>query len=190
MGVVSQLNSTFAEQDPAYAGMLADLKDSQVDSYVSGEASAEIAFGWGVVKGADPTGGFQGTGAAGNNPTCKIPSGGGDFPVGIALHSHAYQQNADIGATGIKPTKMVAVLRKGRAWVFIEDTVTKGSALFLRYTANGAGKTPGQFRSDADTAKALKVRGISAALDFTGPGVCPVDVDMDAFNAVNGLTDP
>jgi hypothetical protein len=68
---------------------------------------------------------------------------------GIAIHTH----NKPSGGVGYITGDPVAILRKGRAWVTPENTVTAGAAAYVRHTA-GVGEVQGAFRSDADTSDA------------------------------------
>lgn len=54
---------------------------------------------------------------------------------------------------------LVPVLTKGDIWLRPEDAITSPAAVWGRFTANGAGKTVGQVRSDIDTDKAVAVPG-------------------------------
>jgi hypothetical protein len=180
MTTVTQLNTSYAEQDVGFAGMLADSGDNRVESYVQGEASEEIAFGWGVVQGT------EGTPPAADKAIKPVDAN--SKVVGIVLHSHNYHPDVELGTTGVKPKAMLSVLKKGVVYLYVEDTVVKDANLYLRYTANGAGKLVGQWRSDADSSKALLVRGVTAAASRTGAGLVKCNVDIDVNNAVAGLS--
>jgi hypothetical protein len=167
------MNNSYAEQSAAFAGMLADLgRVKDAAPYVQGEASAEIAFGAGVVEGTAATeaGGFNGA---------VLPVDANSVFAGVLLHSHDYDPRTELGTTGVKPGAAVSVLKKGRVWVYTETTVAKGATLFLRHTTNGAGTAKGQFRNDADTANAIEVPVI-AVDGRTGAGLVLVEVDYVA----------
>lgn len=165
------MNTSYAEMERAFAGMLADAsRRKHVEPYLQGEASAEIAFGWGVVEGtAAPVFGQY-------NKALIPPDANGVF-AGVLIHADTYEPRTQLGDTGVKPGAALNVLKEGACYVYVEDAVTKGQQLFLRHTANGAGKVPGQFRSDADTAKAIEVPVVTREAT-TGAGLVQVDVDV------------
>ena len=89
-----------------------------------------------------------------------LPQATGDITTvgkvaGLALHTHAVEQNkGGINNLGYEPQSAMSVMRKGRAYVEVEDAVLKGGLPFVRFVA-GAGEQLGAFRSDADTADAV-----------------------------------
>lgn len=121
-----------------FAGqLLAEFGDGIV-SMMNSEASLEMAFGMAVKFG----------GVAGNNQSAKIPTAETDKICGIVLHTHAYGdadlgQGANGGAAtvrpGVKPGKMINVLRKGRVRVIVEDAVSPGDRLWVRAVSAGDG---------------------------------------------------
>ncbi len=171
------------ELTAAFAGMLVDLQNKQATSHVQGEASAEIPFGAGVIQGTAST-------VAGTPDPALLPVDANSRLIGVAMHSHAYQAEVQLGTVGMKPKVMVSVLRKGRIYVLWEGgAIAKGANVYCRHTA-GVGEQKGAFRHDADTADAFLCRGFVAAETVTADGrtFLAVDVDVDAYNAVNGLT--
>ncbi|MCK5318356.1 MAG: hypothetical protein KAJ55_10590 [Anaerolineales bacterium] len=89
-----------------------------------------------------------------------LPQATGDITTvgkvaGLAIHTHAVEQNkGGINNLGYEPQSAMSVMRKGRAYVEVEDAVVKGGLPFVRFVA-GAGEQLGAFRSDADTADAV-----------------------------------
>ena len=89
-----------------------------------------------------------------------LPQATGDITTvgsvaGIALHTQFVEQS--VGGTnnlGYDPQSSMNVLRKGRAYVQVEDAVVKGGLPFVRFVA-GASEQLGAFRSDADTSDAV-----------------------------------
>lgn len=170
-----------------FPGLLADLRPKAADSHIQGEASAEIPFGAAVILGTAST-------VPGTPDPVVLPVDGNSRITGVVLHSHAYMgpgtYEPQLGDVGVKPKNMVAVLKKGRVHVLWEGgAVSKGANLYVRHTA-GVGEQKGAFRHDADGGDAVLVRGFVAAETVTADGRnhLAVDVDVDAYNAVNGLT--
>ncbi len=132
----------------AYAGMLFDTGPHDIVTGVSEESSAEIAFGWGVVKGTAERG-------------VLIPSGGSDLPFGIVVHGHGYSKgpaDAQLGTTGLKPDVVMSVMRKGRIWLVVDKAVSSLTSYsdrgWLRYTADGStNPTPGAWGKATDSGK-------------------------------------
>ena len=174
------LNTTYAEQEAGFAGMLYGTGPKQVESFVQGEASAEVPFGAVVAQGT--------AGSAGTPDKAILMVDANSVPVGVLIHSHAYNRETQLGTTGVKPTNVIDVMRKGRIYALFEGSVTKGNNAFIRHTAGVGGSQKGALRADADTASAVVCRGISFAETKSGGGYVLVNVDMDNVAAVSGLT--
>jgi len=87
---------------------------------------------------------------------CRLPRISGDIggkTWGVAL-SHVAQEP---GSVGYAHASSVSILNKGRVYMVAEDAVSAGGSVYVRYTANGAGKDVGQVRSDADSSKAAEL---------------------------------
>ncbi len=85
------------------------------------------------------------------------PSATGFVFEGVALKVNLPLNNAT-GLAQYDANKAISVLRKGRVWVKSESIITNiiTNGVFLRHTVNGA-LIPGQFRIDADTARADQI---------------------------------
>jgi hypothetical protein len=110
-----------ATMTAAFVGMIADITESEIETYANGEASAEIGFGFGVK---------QKTGA-GTDEQAILPTAQGDALVGVVTHSHAYAVGGnlpELGTVGIKPLVPMNVMREGRVWVQLQSgvSVSKG----------------------------------------------------------------
>lgn len=111
--------------DAAFPGMLADISKKVVESYVSGESSAEIPFG-SATK--------QKPGAAFTN-SALLPVLQADTCNGILLHSHMYSVGGnlpELGSVGVKPKAPLNILRQGRVYVRLQtgESVVKGDRAF------------------------------------------------------------
>lgn len=164
---------SYAEQSRAYAGMKSDLRDDTVVSFIQGEASAEIPFGTAVAQGAAST-------QSGTPDKAIQMVNSASVVVGVLLHAHNYDRESQLGSTGVKPTNLISVLRKGQVYMVHEGAVTKGQPCFVRHTAGAGGSVKGVVRADADTATAVS----TAALTFAetksalGDGIVLVDVNL------------
>lgn len=137
------MQTSYAEMAPAFAGMLADAtKVKHADTFVQGEAAAEIPFGVAVAIETSPgTDGTPGKATLVNNVADKV--------AGIVLHSHAYDKRTELGTTGLKPKTTMAVLRKGRVWVRPETAVVDGDRGYVRAVAGAGGTQLGALRNAA-----------------------------------------
>jgi len=80
---------------------------------------------------------------------CKLPASSGDVITGVTMAVPLTQPDAN-GDRKTPVTGVCSVMRSGPIWVEVEQTVAKGDPVYVRHTANGAGKDPGQFRKDSD----------------------------------------
>ena len=106
---------------------------------------------------------------------------------GVVVYSAFTQSGlAGDGVTpGVEAGKPINMLRKGRIWVYCETAFNPDSdTLFVRYTANGAGKVVGQVRNDSDGGKAdeLGANGFLVAYQalntLTGAGFLLLDLNI------------
>ena len=187
MATLPYLNYGY-ELDAAFPGLLADIRPKAADSHLQGEASAEIPFGAAVILGTAST-------VPGTPDPVLLPVDANSRITGVVIHSHDYMGpgtfNPQLGDVGVKPKNMLSVLKKGRINVLWEGgAVTKGANLFVRHTAAGE-EQKGAFRHDADGSDAVLCRGFVAAETVVADASrnwLAVDVDVDAYNAVNALT--
>ncbi|MCG8433481.1 MAG: hypothetical protein MJA83_05575 [Gammaproteobacteria bacterium] len=131
--------------DPALAfrGMLEDVNKSRyIRSYANGDAAA---VGFGLLVRADAT-----------NPEEQFQnfSATSQVPLGVTVHQQAQQDPSLAGTGAVALLETVGILRQGRIWVFVEEAISVGDAVFFRHTAGGGGSEIGAFRTDADTATA------------------------------------
>lgn len=141
-----------AEAAVAFPGLLVDT-DAASRSSISraNEETTAVGYGLGVALGTDPEVQFE------------LPNLTGFEFGGVLVHSHARE---DVEAVGPIEGELNELLRKGRIWVTVEETVTTADDVFLRHTDNG-GLLQGGWRTDADTARADQ---IAQAKWLTGAG--------------------
>lgn len=177
--------TSYTEQLAAYAGMIANTMDGKyIVAGRSSETVTEIPFGAGVIRDTDA---LTPSSVIAN---VKLPSTTGFRCYGLVVHSHDYENgpNGTLGATGLKPDATLNLMRRGLMYITVEDAATEGNAAFLRHTANGAGKAPGQWRSDADTNKADEVLGvIFRTTTVTAGDLALVEVDLPAYDVAKNI---
>lgn len=87
----------------------------------------------------------------------------------------------DLGEGGapatFAPNATLSVLRRGEAWVTVEDAVAKGADAFVRIQNPAAGDPVGLFRSDADGGDAIEMTGARYASSTTGRGLAKVRIN-------------
>lgn len=107
-----------------------------------------------------------------------------DKIVGIVAHEHLEATSGD-GSAGVPVSKAASVLRKGRIAVVMEDTIAIGGAVYVRHTANGAGKLQlGAFAPTADSGNCRQVLAARVVQGCTGAGVAVLDVDFLTDSAI------
>jgi hypothetical protein len=139
------------EQGQLYAGALADSGIKDVVS-MRNDHSAAIPFGVAVAQGS-------------THDAVVVPANVNNIIVGIAVHSHTQNnqnelfptQHVGFGAAensqaGIPQNQYLSVLKRGRVWVYVEEDIAMGDAVYCRVTASGGNTILGAFRNDADTA--------------------------------------
>ncbi len=134
------MSQTSYSNDPAigFAGMRADTSAASVSSLLNEEASANLPFGIFVKNGT-------------TDRTCKLPSASTDIVAGLTVAS-ADVDSASLATNGaIAPDDIANVAKKGRFYVLPEQSVTKGDAVYMRYTVDGSDSllAPGRVRKDA-----------------------------------------
>jgi len=163
--MAAQQTSVDDAQVVAFAGKVETSGITDIRSFVNGEATAEIPFGRMVAH------------DTADNEVDMMASNA-DVPAGIAVHSHAYAKDDELGDTGIKPNMVVSVLRRGRVWVNTEDLAGYDDAVRYRCTASGDGA--GEFLSadptGTDTVDISKfARWLSVRSDA---GLALLEIDM------------
>lgn len=127
----------------AVPGMIADLGFSDIISRLAEEANG-ISFGLGVVGGTDL------------EKQCKLPSGTGVGFIGVAAKDHKEQQfTPTLGVNLYDDEDAVGILRSGRIWVQVVETIVAGDAVYVWDTLGVviSGALPGFFGKTADTTK-------------------------------------
>lgn len=157
----------------AFAGMVADSsRDTNVRSYVSEEASAEIPFGV-FVK--------QGTG----DDQCLKLTAVTDKLIGVVVHSHAYAKDQELGDTGLKPKVTVGVMSRGRIWMPVEEAVTPASPVRVRCIAVG-NEVAGALRDTADASDDVAITTWARFLtSTTGAGIVLLEFDVNNQQVVS-----
>ncbi len=137
------LQSDYPTAPPrGYSGQLIGaIEDADIVPAINREASASIAFGRAVVfKTSSPT----------TDLDVLLPATENDLVAGIVIHFDQYPRaftttdNAgasvtvgELDGTGLRPGTMMAILRRGKILVTVEDGCLVGDRLWVRAVAGG-----------------------------------------------------
>src|SRR3990172_3915806 len=113
------------EQPVAVNGLLADASGMPKTTNTYNNPAVEIPFGRAVAKIATDDNGV------------RLPTGGGDLLVGVAVRDYSVEQGDATAENAYAIQSAVGVLRRGQIWVQVEEAVTPDDAVFVRHTANG-----------------------------------------------------
>lgn len=103
--------------------------------------------------------------------TVKLPASGGVF-AGVIYDN----ENQPVGATGYPTASIAGMVKRGKVMVVVEEAVTPADPVYCRYTTAGD-NTPGSFRKDADSSKAMAVTQ-ARFLASGGPGLVPLEISL------------
>src|SRR5690606_2312934 len=133
----------------AFDGMVADSAPFVSDSKYNAESSVEIPFGRAVVRHAsDKVNGVV-------LPHTSASASAAIFE-GIAIHTHDYSPEIELGLIGVKPGVQLSVMRIGRVYVTPEESVAPGDPVRFRAVATGTEQF-GAFRTSADSTDCVDI---------------------------------
>ena len=151
--------------DDGFAGLLGDSGEGMFPISRALEDAAAIAFGLGVIFGTDPEKQFARFSGAGTL-------------AGILVHKQNRANPGLLTTLGIEQNEVASLLRNGRIWVVVEETIVVGDAVFVRHTTGGGGTQIGAFRNDADTATAQTVPEASWLKGSSTPGIALLQINI------------
>lgn len=126
-------------QSAGLAGALYDMKETDVMTYV---AAATVPFGVMVSKGT-------------GDSVCKLPTTAAEVLASLGLALRVEKEQATVGGNDASYAAKdpISVMKKGRAWVAVEEAVNDGDDVYIRY-ANGIADSAlvqkGAFRKSYD----------------------------------------
>ena len=131
----------------AIAGLIADLRNKKVGSYLNKQGAA-IPFGVAVARGD-----------AGDR--AELPDSASAVILGVVARTQS-QPHYDLdGINGVKEDGLMNVLEEGPIWVRLdhEHEVAHDDPVYVRITSDGSDNTQlGTFRNDDDSEKAIRIR--------------------------------
>jgi len=96
-----------------------------------------------------------------------------DTPSGFIAHTHALE-SSETGDPQFPVKSALNIMRKGRIWVPVEDAVTVGAGVYVRFQ-NGS---EGLCRSDADAGNAALLPSAKFVTSTTGAGLAMVEINL------------
>lgn len=111
---------------------------------------------------------------------CKLPAASTDITVatnalGLALAVQNVEQNSS-GVAQYVAKSQVSVLKKGRAWVKVEEAVTVGSTVHVRYAAGGNGV--GSFGDTTGTSERAPLAGAKYLSAAAANALAQIEFDL------------
>lgn len=151
-----------AEHSAAYEGQRSDLGLINITSKVA--QAGDIPFGRAVVRGT-----------ADNQ--AKLPTAGGQGFLGITELTTAWSENAS-NLHLYSQYREMNIIDFGEVWVYTEQSVVPGNAVYFRHTADTAPlDVVGRFRKDASGADAELIVGASFETTTAAGGIAKVKLD-------------
>lgn len=154
------------EMTTAVDGMPGDAAGAPqvIDSY--NNPVDEIKFGVAVQQ------------VSGDDDGIELPDSSGAKIRGIAVRDLT-EENGSAAADNTYPAdSRVAVMKKGRIWVPVEEAVSPSSDVYTRYTAGGGNTQLGAFRTDADSSKALQITQARFLTSTSGAGRALLEINL------------
>ena len=157
------------EPAAAFGGKKVDGAPHYIQSRVNEHATAELPFGVMVAVGSSDE----------DNAALPLATVA-DVLAGVVVHSHAYNQDNELGDEGVKPDFMVGTMRAGVIWVAVEEAVSPGDSVYTRAVVSGAERA-GDFRKSTDASDMIDCSGFASWLSTTtGAGLAQLRFDIDA----------
>lgn len=162
----AQQTSVSARMAVGFPGMISDAsRDTKLVSYTNEEASAEIPFGVFVKEGT-------------LRDQMLLLTAINERIAGLVVHSHGHAKDNELGTTGIKSKCTATVMTRGRAFVYVEEAVTRASKVLIRAIAI-APELAGATRDTADASDLIDASAWARFVDdATGAGFVEIEFDV------------
>lgn len=152
------------------AGLPGQMADCGFQDSITGiNSSAAMPFGKLAVKGA-------------SDGLCKLPALATDITskglvMGVSVKTHAMESSLS-GDPQYPINSVPSLLRKGRIYVKVEETVVVGDDVYVRYAAGGDGL--GSFGKTAGTSERAQLDGASWYKGASAGGLAILEVNFVA----------
>lgn len=148
---MGQLSYSINTPAVSFPGQPADLTNLVATSAMA--VAAPLAYGTLAVR---DTANSSGIVEAGKAPALAADITTLGNVLGVVLADQARAQDPSVSVAQYPIGSAVPTMRKGRAWVVVEEAVNAGDPVFVRF-ATGTGTQLGAFRKSADTATAAQL---------------------------------
>lgn len=164
---MSQTTTPSLSMSPGFAGQLADGYGSVRDIVTSLAVAAAVSIGKLVV-----------TDSPNGDDAARLPASSADITnlaKGVAIHAQSQEVTNAVGPEW-PINSAFPTLKKGRVYVAVEDAVTAGLPVFVRFQAGNVGG----FRSDVDGVNAVALPGAKFVTSTTGAGIAIIELNLPA----------
>lgn len=132
----------------SYPGQLANLVNSKIQTALA--VAAALPYGTLVVRDTANTGSDY-TQIAGKSPAASTDITVFENILGIAVADQARAQDPSVALAQYPQFSAVPCMFAGDIWVQVENAVTAGDPVYVRYASSINGSVLGAFRDDSDT---------------------------------------
>jgi hypothetical protein len=157
--------TSVAEQAVGFPGQFADAGFGDVISRV---AEVAVPFGKFVVQGTDKDNQANLPGAATDITNTLLR-------LGIAMKTHGIESDPNVALPTYPIKSVMSVMKKGRAWVVVEESVSPSDPVYVRYAAGGSGK--GSFGKTAGSTERALLANARYLTTASADGLAMVEVD-------------
>lgn len=132
-----------------------------------------------------PNGVFVTQGTA--DDQCELPNAAGDITpggpgLGVAIFDPTVPTNWPPGTTVPYPSgQAVPIMRRGRVYVVVEEAVSKGDDVYVRYAAGVGGTQLGAFRSSDPGSEAAQLEGAKYATSAGAAGLALLELNLAPY---------
>jgi hypothetical protein len=161
--------------DKAFAGMLWGIGLREL---ITGVSADPIPFGRAVVFDDSQIEPHEG------RKPVKLPSASSDRVIGIARHIHTEPtglrtpvgQEYQNETSEYLPKSAISIVEQGKIYVEVEDDVSPGDPVFVRFASGAGGDKLGAFRKDADTSTAVALENAEFVTSTTTNGIAVIHI--------------
>lgn len=154
----------------AFAGMLADDTENDIQTFKNAESATSMPFGICVA--------FK-TSSPGSDRDAILPNGGTAKLAGIVVHDHGYERQfaladgtnvGELDSTGLVAGTVMSVLWRGCVWVKVQQAVVPGDRLFVCHTAATTFSAKGQIGNADESSNTIDATAIGRFISSAAAG--------------------
>ncbi len=159
--------SVVTKQPRAFAGLQDGTAENVIESAIN-EGATEVPFGTMVADGTA----FDQFESLGEDDVNTTP------PRGVLVHSHQFQQDNQLGSTGLKRYVVAGIMVRGRIWVPVDAAVVSTDA--VRYYGElGGAAAVGTFTKTLEAGETVNISSFAQWKAYdSGTGLGLLQFDM------------